>query len=39
MREARAAAVEIMEEATVAELCEKSRRLSQPASPAPDYVI
>src|SRR5580658_1719122 len=39
MREVRAAVVEIMEEATVADLCEKSRRLNQPASQGPDYVI
>ena len=39
MREVRAAVVEIMEEATVADLCEKARRLGRPDYAAPDYVI
>jgi Rrf2 family protein len=39
MREVRQAVVEIMEQTTVADLCEKARRLAQPEYSAPDYVI
>jgi Rrf2 family protein len=39
MREVRSAVVEIMEQTTVADLCEKARRLNRPAYSAPDYVI
>ena len=39
MREVRQAVVEIMEQTTVEDLCEKARRLARPAYSAPDYVI
>jgi Rrf2 family protein len=39
MMEVREAVVAIMERTTLADLCEKARRLGQPATPAADYVI
>jgi Rrf2 family protein len=39
MKEVREAVVNIMERMTVADLCEKARRLEQTASRALDYVI
>ncbi len=39
MKEVREAVVNIMDRVTVADLCEKARRLEQPCSPAVDFVI
>ena len=39
MKEAREAVVTIMEGVTLADLCERSRRLEQTPSGVPDYVI
>jgi Rrf2 family protein len=39
MKQVREAVVEIMERVTVADLCEKARRLEQKTNSAPDYVI
>ena len=39
MMQVRKAVVDIMEDVTVADLCEKAKRLAQPASAPPDYVI
>jgi Rrf2 family protein len=39
MKQVREAVVDIMERSTVADLCERARRLAQTASPVPDYVI
>lgn len=39
MKETRAAIVGIMEKVTVADLCERSRRLEQPSGPDGDYMI
>jgi Rrf2 family protein len=39
MKEVREAVVNIMDRVTVADLCEKARRLEQPCTPAVDFVI
>jgi Rrf2 family protein len=39
MSEVREAVVKIMDRTTVADLCERARRLEQPGSPAVDFVI
>jgi Rrf2 family protein len=39
MKEVREAVVNIMERVTIADLCEKARRLEQPGSPVLDFVI
>ena len=39
MKEAREVVVSIMERVTLADLCERSRRLEQTPSETPDYVI
>jgi Rrf2 family protein len=39
MKEAREAVVKIMERLTVADLCERARRLEKPANEAVDFVI
>src|SRR5580658_11059211 len=39
MQQVREAVADIMERATVADLCERARRLEKAAASAPDYVI
>jgi Rrf2 family protein len=39
MKEVREAVVKIMDRTTIADLCERARRLEQPGSPAVDFVI